>query len=363
MRRRPHSMILAISLVSLAVPAFAQAEDSAHRLLVSQPVDPQLLREFMVEFNQADDNRRPVFERYLEDLGADAMLQALAERFPLCHHQATDLGAALFAGTRDLAATLDVCGDRCTSGCRQGAIREAFGKGSFEQAVAQLDALCEKGVLSDEKAKGSCAHAVGRALMMASSYELEPSLNACSGQPGEAMRYYCATGVYREYFMDPDELALEAILNLHFPCDQSSPYPAACYRYKGSLMLYSLGDDRDALEKECQALSGSQRLGCYHGLGAAHLSTVYQDPKLLATICTQERRDDRRVCIEGAMEKLADYDQGVAGLACRSLKGKDAKVCKAAVEEKMYRMHKPTLPLYTGGRNVRAPGGEPAETP
>ncbi len=347
MRRRSLSVVLLILAGSLAAPSFSLGEDAAQELFLSRPVDPQLLREFMVDFNAATDSRRSVFEKYLENLGAEAMLQALDQRFPLCHHQATDLGAALFAGTRDLPATLDVCGDLCTSACRQGAIREAFGKGSFDAAEAQLDALCEKGSLSSQETKGSCAHAIGQALMVASSYELERSLDGCTTHPLEAMRYYCATGVYMEYFMDPDELELEVILNLHFPCDQSSPYPAACYRYKASIMLHALDGDLEALGSECEGLSGRQRLGCFHGLGAAHLSHIYKDPAWLPKVCAQKARDDRRMCIEGAVEKLADYDEGIAGLACEHLKRKDAKVCKAAAEEKMYRMQKSTLPLYT----------------
>ncbi len=51
------------------------------------------------------------------------------------------------------------------------------------------------------------------------------------------------------------------------------------------------------------------------------------------------------MCIEGAIEKLADGNEQKAWAACASLVGENAIVCKAAAREKMYRLHKPTMPL------------------
>ena len=59
-------LVLAVSLL----PVFSQDGGSEEFFLSSQPVDGELLREFMVDFNAATDNHRSVFERYLEALGA-----------------------------------------------------------------------------------------------------------------------------------------------------------------------------------------------------------------------------------------------------------------------------------------------------
>jgi hypothetical protein len=53
------------------------------------------------------------------------------------------------------------------------------------------------------------------------------------------------------------------------------------------------------------------------------------------------------MCIEGVTEKLSDYDERRAVAACAVLDGANAEVCRAAAQEKMYRLDKPTMELYT----------------
>ncbi len=323
-----------------------QAGDMGSTVTSSQPVDADLLRNFKVDYNNAGGNERAVFAKYIEALGAAAMLDALEETFSRCHHQAYDLGAVLYSSTRDLATSLEVCGRRCTGACMHGVIREAFGSKSPAEVQGELHSFCEGDLMSGLHRKGNCAHALGHAAMVVSGQDLAKSLEACSAHPDAAMGYYCATGVYMEYFTDPEELDLEVLLNLHYPCDKQTPYPAACYRYKSPLMLRALKGDGAALTKECLGLSGARRRGCFHGLGIAHLPLVFDHPAKLAQVCGLGSRDERILCIEGVVEKLADYDEDVARRSCSSLDGELAKVCNTAAAEKMYRLEKPSLPLY-----------------
>ena len=53
------------------------------------------------------------------------------------------------------------------------------------------------------------------------------------------------------------------------------------------------------------------------------------------------------MCIEGVVEKLADYDQARAFEACTSVTGANAELCEAAAAEKMYRVGKATARLYS----------------
>ena len=226
--------------------------------------------------------------------------------------------------------------------------RVAFGSKSPAEVQGELHSFCEGDLMSGLHRRGNCAHALGHAMMVVSGRDVGSSLEACSTYSNAAMGYYCATGVYMEYFTDPEELDLEVLLNLHYPCDKQTPYPAACYRYKSPLMLRALKGDGAALTKECLGLSGARRRGCFHGLGIAHLPLVFDHPAKLAQVCGQGSRDDRLLCVEGVVEKLADYDEDVARRSCSSLGGELAKVCNTAAAEKMYRLDKPSLPLYTG---------------
>ena len=313
--------------------------------LTSQPVDEDLLADFQLDYNNAQGNHREVFRRYLEPLGAEVMLHALEQGFPLCHNQAHDLGAEVYAATGDLSLAVEICGDGCTSGCMHGAVKEALGSRPLGEVRRTLRVLCVSDTMAPF-AGGNCAHAVGLAAMAASGHELDQALRVCAGHEDPAMQYYCATGVYAEYFIDPQRMDLEVLTNLHFPCDQAASFPAACYRYKAPLMLRALGDDEEALKAECLGLSGAQRLGCFHGMGVALLPTVFDEPARLAEACSEGRKSDRVVCTEGVVEKLADYDQAKAEEACASLSGRLRKNCTLAAKEKMYRLDKPTLRLY-----------------
>ncbi len=52
------------------------------------------------------------------------------------------------------------------------------------------------------------------------------------------------------------------------------------------------------------------------------------------------------MCIEGAIEKLADYNEEHALKVCATLLGENRKLCEAAAYEKIYRPNKPSLDLY-----------------
>ena len=308
-------------------------------------VDKKILRAFTKEYKAPEADELAVFTKYLPTLGAGAMLDYLEQTEPLCHGEAHPLGSALYAQTKDLAASLMICGQRCTGACMHGVIREAFKGKTLEDVTSQLETFCQTGPMSNYK-PGNCAHALGHALMIVSERDVAKSLSACSAYPQPAMAYYCATGVYMEYFISPPAPPPD-VLSEHYPCDTFALYPAACYRYRGPLMLEAYDDDSERFARECLRLSGSRRLGCFHGLGAGLLGRVADEPGSIAPGCSHGNADDQAVCIEGVIEKLADYQPALAAKACHALEGARLEVCRGALEGKMYRLDKPTLPLYT----------------
>jgi hypothetical protein len=286
-------------------------------------------------------------------MGPAALLDYLEKAHPLCHGEAHPLGSALYATTGDLAGSIMACGLRCTGACMHGVIREAFKGKTLEEVTGQIEDFCRTGPMLVHK-PGNCAHAMGHALMIVSGRDVAKSLEACSTYADQGKAYYCATGVYMEYFGDPPPPPPDH-LSAHYPCDTFPLYPAACYRYQGPRMLESMNDDDGWLAKECLKLSGARRLGCFHGLGAALMDRVANEPATLAEGCGRGDGDDRTMCIEGVIEKLADYKEPLAARACASLDGIDGVVCRGALQGKMYRLDKPTLPLYT---TADGPGDE-----
>ncbi|MCI0410650.1 MAG: hypothetical protein L0191_19175 [Acidobacteria bacterium] len=314
--------------------------------------------QFAKEYFSAGRRKRPVFEKHLGELGAQAMLDFLEATYPHCHGQAHEFGQALFARLKDIGPALRECKTRCTSGCMHGVLMEVFagtrlGSGGvtsehhviFDDVVTQMTRLCAEREMTSLHKPGNCAHGVGHALMVVTGHDVEKSLEGCSAFGNPAMAYYCATGIFMEYLLTGrrDDPRLN---HLHFPCDTFTRFPAACYRYKVPQMLRALGQDARKVAAECLKLPPRLRLGCFHGLGTVHLGPILKNPSVLPQACSHGGPADQAVCIEGAIEKLSDFDERRAMAACATLDGDNAEVCQAAAQEKMYRLTKPTMELY-----------------
>jgi hypothetical protein len=96
----------------------------------------------------------------------------------------------------------------------------------------------------------------------------------------------------------------------------------------------------------CDSLPSLQRRGCYHGLGYAAIQVVFDDPAALPDLCGSGAPEEQIVCVEGAIEKLAELREGRAKAACAFLEGELRGVCDAAVRRRMYALDKPTFNLY-----------------
>ena len=329
-------------------------------------VDPAALAQFKAEYDAAREAPRPVFDKYLPRVGAAALLDVLEETYPACHAQAHDLGKALFAAHQDLGAALRACGTRCTSGCMHGAVAEAFGNSTLAAITAQMNTFCDRGEMARLHKPGNCAHALGHAFMFVTGGDVRQSVDACLGFTHEAMQYYCATGVYMEKILTGPPPATPP--PWPSPCDEETLFPAACYRYK-VVELLDRSDSAEQLTRECLRLEAPQRCGCFHGLGHAMAAEVFTDPPQLAPLCSHGSRTDRVVCIEGAIEKLAEYDEERAMAACASLDDDLRPGCDRAVSDKMYSLTKATFGLYYNKdrvgrrRAVLATAGSVAVTP
>lgn len=309
------------------------------------PADPVKSAALRKELQAAGENLRPVYEKYLPILGSAAILDIIEEMAPACHAQGHDLGRAIFAAERDLSAAITACGDRCTSGCMHGVVAEALGNLPLSELAKRVDTFCNEKTMAESTKPGNCAHALGHALMFSTGRDVGVSLKGCDTFTDKGMRYYCATGIFMELLVTgrrPEEL----FPGLHEPCDRYPRFAAACYRFKGPEMLDAFKEDFAAFAAACEKAPAGSTAACFHGLGAAAVPALYAAPERLAVICGRGSEDDRKLCIEGSIEKLAEYDQNKATTACRRLTGDLRKVCEDAAKGKMYRLEKGTFRLY-----------------
>ena len=209
--------------------------------------DAETQRQFAKDYFSAGAQKRPVFAKYLNTLGPETILDFLEATYLTCHGQAHELGQVIFAQVQEMSPAIGACQTRCTSGCMHGVLQEAFGGSSLEDLAPQVDRFCREGVMSQMHKPGNCAHGIGHALLGIVAQDLNKALAACALFSNSAMEYYCATGVFMAFFAwektRPQE-AFQQPRGLHFPCDTSPRFPAACYRYKVRYLLHTLGQNR-----------------------------------------------------------------------------------------------------------------------
>ena len=346
-------LVLLIQLLVATHYSFAQMEtDHNHTLtaLTNLPGrnDSELRARFLSDYRAAGREKRPVLKQYLSTLGADGIMDVFEQRNALCHSEAHDLGKEIFAQVQELGPGVQMCGNRCGSGCMHGLLWEAFLSGtehdhhnhtlSLAEIKPKIKTICENKTFADTYEPGNCAHGVGHALLVLSSYDLGGALQSCSAFESDPLRFYCASGVFMEYDSHPHPEA--ETRSLHYPCDTYTEFPSACYRYRTRYFLRKARGNTAGAAEECLRLEPTQRRGCFYGLGAAHLYLVAKQPERLGSICTFGDLQDQGMCIKGVIEYLADYQPETVQKACGTLTGEQATSCSAAARNKRYGLEK-----------------------
>ena len=323
------------------------------RALFVDPAGMQFHRAQFVEKLRRATDVRALYEEYIDAIGANGILDGIESVVPLCHHEAHELGRIIYARLREVAAGLQVCANRCNSGCMHGVIMGAFaqdrGAASVAGAVKQrMHEICfEEKAITSAYAPGDCAHGIGHAHMYVAGYDIPQALARCDRFDAPAMRYYCATGAYMEYVTERDQ-SDAAARSLFYPCD-TTDYPSACARHKMGYVMqrhYRAGRTLEQLIQQCARLEGKFRLGCFHGLGNGHMVHIAGGQVSLREVCLQHgTRAEQDVCIEGALERMGRYYPQLATKTCATVDGDDRVVCARAAANAMYNMTK-DLSLY-----------------
>lgn len=350
---------LAVDLpVGEEMGAVGEAPGAFENPLFVEPRGVQAQRaKFVQELRPMGRDKRALVEKYLPVIGSNGIVDGIKAVWPKCHSEAHDLGKVIFARVRDIGKGLRICADECNSGCMHGILMEAFtsiGRAAphhMDLAVLKpaIKDLCQRNpVMTASYSPGDCAHGVGHALMYMAGYDISQAVTACAGNEDRAMEYYCATGAYMEYVTerDPQDAVAKSVL---YPCD-TSIYPAACARYKMVHVVrrhYEAGKTTEALRQQCAALSGAVRLGCFHGLGNAHMPLIAAHKIGIRRVCLNLGAVEEFVCIDGAMERMAKFHEPRAREVCEELDGSNKSACLTAVSNKMYNMKK-DLSLYLG---------------
>jgi len=112
-----------------------------------------------------------------------------------------------------------------------------------------------------------------------------------------------------------------------------------------TLQEYFRGGTLEKVDRQCAGLEGKYRLGCFHGIGFAHLEAVARGKATVADTCGFGSREDQTVCIEGVMERLGRLSATTAAERCEPLADWRSSVCRAAAAREMYDLDK-SFALY-----------------
>ena len=305
-------------------------------------------------FDAAESRREEVVIEYYDALGATGMFQVLEEENPACHFEAHEIGKAVYKDTEDLNDSIKICGKHCTGGCFHGALIEAFKdivpKPDLPESHIELadlknkmQELCSREVVTDIHREGKCIHGVGHALTFLSDYNLDQAISYCELLGDKPREHYCAEGAFMEFIFLSEFSRAKTELS-HYPCDTYTKFPAACYRSQAQKIRQVL-ENPEKVGEECLKLSGFNRLGCFYGMGFAYSNDVRGNPRMLPNLCRQGNADDKRICIEGAMEKPEDPQFKATADACEYLGDELKPFCLTAYNNKSYSLSK-SFELY-----------------
>ena len=312
-------------------------------------------KQFLERLQQSGKEKRGLYEEFFPHLGAEGILNGIEQLWPHCHSEAHDLGKVIYAHLQDIAEAIRLCDERCHSGCMHGVLMEAITtNGWTESSGFDLDVLrplvstpCSpNSYLTKNYSPGDCAHGVGHALTFVVQNRIREALQGCGLFEDKKQEYYCATGVFMEYVNERDKSDAQSH-SLLYPCD-SFAFPAACARYKMVHVVrrhYQAGQTIEELKEQCRQFPSPVRLGCFHGLGNAHVPYLAKGLVSLSQVCSGLTQEEHIVCIDGAIERLAKYHEDRALEVCQEFRERRTTHCLTAVRQKMYNMEK-DLTLY-----------------
>lgn len=348
----PYIGIQARDLFSLRADLYS-VDEGLPQLQVSLEETVEKRKELVREILQRKSViRRDIYERAIDEVGANGIISVITSLNPTCHDEGHDLGKVIYARLGSVGEALRTCQDACYSGCMHGVLMERFTEGSADYEHVelsdmrpQIQSVCESDALSSDYLYGDCVHGVGHALMFMADYNVESALELCDQFDKTAEKYYCATGAYMEYVTGRDKE--DENISTYYPCDQNR-YSAACFRYKTVKLMpahYNAGGSLGELIQDCMEMRGATRLGCFHGLGNAHAPFIAQTQVTASQVCEHGTPDDKYVCIEGFIERMAKYDPEAAAKTCASMEGDSKAICENARLGGLYNMKK-DLMLY-----------------
>lgn len=309
----------------------------AHSYMTQSAVDSfrAAIREYPENRNIPED----VYAKYYDSVGPATMLDIINER-AACHLEGHNLGKLMYEHTSLPDAVLQCLG-KCYNGCTDGVLigfveeeRQSSGLVGDPQPedltpslMEKIRGLCDVGDVTRSIGVGACFHALGHVYSYFTDSNISQTLDLCRTlhDSGDGAVFHCAAGLYMQRSADYNETDIQSKQSRLYPCDVSD-YPAACYRYRLSL-LYGTSTPIETVVHDCGALEMPDKSACFHALGLTYYKQALENPALLNTMCATTHATARRMCLDGVLGRLATYGIDRADMLCEAFQGMPKAEC------------------------------------
>ncbi len=216
----------------------------------------------------------------------------------------------------------------CSNGCIHGAFQERFrsdvvtSETEFEQLLAELDDVCEarENWSPTDTERGSCYHALGHLLMLATGADIQQSLRGCD--TAARMRnnlnptQLCYDGAFMQIFqpLEPEDFALiagkeitDTAQHKAFCAQFSGKQRGSCWTEGWPLHLDDISTGA-GLTAFCDHLTDDEKTRCYRSIVYAVFPLMQLKEELMISYCSSIPDSYQAQCFGDAASRLLEID-------------------------------------------------------
>lgn len=246
------------------------------------------------------------FEKYAQKNGADKAYRALKEKYKNNEVAAHDFAhvVGLVSFEKNGIGGLALCDAAFNYGCHHGFIEGFLIKKGLD-SVGEIETTCEG---FGQLHAPSCLHGIGHALLINTSYDLEPALKDCE-RLKETSRIYCYDGVFMERVIgsmqNPKDKQLLTEDTLDQPCKEIGDiYKSQCWRNQTTAWFQYFQNSSEEVLKMCTTIELEHQQICFESVGLFNVMKNGENLQGLANDCKITEGQHIDSCLIGEIREL-----------------------------------------------------------
>lgn len=248
----------------------------------------------------------PKFEAWAQKYGEGAAYQILKAKYKNNEVDAHDFAhvVGLVAFEKSAIGGLALCDAAFNYGCHHGFIEGFLIKKGLD-SVGEIETTCEG---FGQLHAPSCLHGIGHALLINTSYNLEPALKDCE-RLKETSRIYCYDGVFMERVIGSMQNEKDRQLltedTLDKPCKEiSAVYKSQCWRNQTTAWFQYFQNSSQEVLKMCTTIELEHQQICFESVGLFNVMKNGENLQGLTNDCKITEGLQNDSCLIGEIREL-----------------------------------------------------------